>query len=137
MRTLILALATLTVSGTAMADKRKKSKEPSAETSGDESSGSPRAGKVAWVGVEPIGFTLFPTRAIRGGWIVNPELAIEGSYAFVNGSSSGTLDMSKSLLEVKGKYFFGNSFYVDGGVAYETWEIKSDYQVASGPTLLE
>lgn len=97
---------------------------------------SSRVDKVGYVLVEPIGLTLTPVIGIRAGIFLDTDLLAEVSWA--RGSFGGGIDKaSKNLLEIKTKYFIGNSFYVDGGLSYEAWDFKYDdlYYNASSSTV--
>lgn len=82
---------------------------------------SPRDGKLGWVGAEALGFTFFPVQGIRGGYFLNKDFSIGASYA--SGTALiGDLEFSKTVFEVGAKYFFGESFYLDGNLAMESFE---------------
>jgi hypothetical protein len=131
MRSLVFALGILTSFNHALA----KEGETAAATSAPTGSAANRAGKMAYVGAEVVGLTLFPGQGVRAGYFVNQDLIAELSYAFAGFETSG-FELNKSLIEVKGKYFLGNSFYVDGGLAIENWGIKTtiDNQSVEGDT---
>lgn len=82
-----------------------------------------RDGKTAYAAFEAIGLTMTPVSGFRAGYYVNPDVATEVSY----GSSTtkiGSFESKKSIIEAKGKYFFGDTFYTDGGLTYETFDVK-------------
>lgn len=93
-------------------------------------SASNRSGKTGYAALEVIGFTLMPVSGVRGGYFISPDLVTELSYA--SGSAGiGDFKVSKTLIELKAKYFFGNSFYVDGGLANESFKINYPVFVSS------
>jgi hypothetical protein len=56
----------------------------------------------------------------RGAYFVRPDVAIEGAFGTAS-YEIGDMKGDKLLLEAKGKYYMGNSFYVDGGLSFEQW----------------
>ena len=84
---------------------------------------SARKDKKAYVALEAVGFTMMPVNGLRAGYFINPDLIAEASYA-MGSASLGDFKADKSLIEVQAKYFFGNSFYVNGGLAHESWTVK-------------
>lgn len=92
-----------------------------------------RGGKTGYVALEPIGLTLLPVSGLRGGYFISPDLTAELSYAS-GGASLGDFEAKKTLIEIKAKYFIGNSFYVDGGIAQESWKVDYPVSDAAGGT---
>lgn len=93
-----------------------------------------RENKHAYAAWEAIGMTMTPVSGLRAGYFFNPDTAAEVSY----GSSTTTIgdfQSKKSIIEAKAKYFFGDSFYTDGGVTYENFDVK--YSVNKSGQLLE
>ncbi|MEI6397235.1 MAG: hypothetical protein WCO71_00565 [Pseudomonadota bacterium] len=92
-----------------------------------------REGKHAYAAYEVIGLTMMPVSGLRLGYFINPNLVAEVSY--LTGSAKiGSFESRKSLMEAKAKYFLGETFYVDGGFAHESWGVN--YSVLkSGGTL--
>jgi hypothetical protein len=93
-----------------------------------------REGKKAYAAYEMIGLTMMPVGGLRLGYFVNPNLVAEVSY-LTGGAKIGSFESKKQLMEAKAKYFFGNSFYADGGLAHESWDVK--YAVLNSGTSLE
>ena len=86
-----------------------------------------RVEKAGYIALDAIGFSLTPVFGVRGGVFVNSDFLLEANLA--RGSSGFLVDKAeKTLVEVKAKYFLGNSFYLDAGGAYESWDI--DYSTA-------
>ncbi len=82
-----------------------------------------RQGKRAYAAWEAIGMTMTPVSGVRAGYFFNPDIAGEVSY----GSSTATIgsfESKKSIIEGKAKYFFGDTFYTDGGITYENFDVK-------------
>ena len=93
-----------------------------------------REGKHAYAAYEVIGLTMMPVGGLRLGYFINPNLVAEVSY--LTGSAKiGSYESKKALMEAKAKYFLGETFYVDGGLAHESWDVK--YSVLKSGTLLE
>lgn len=90
-----------------------------------------RKDKTATVAVEAIGFTLMPVSGFRAGYFFSPDLTAEVAYA-TGGAKVLDFEADKTVIEAKAKYFFGNSFYVDGGLANESWKVK--YSVLTSAT---
>jgi hypothetical protein len=92
-----------------------------------------REDKKAYAAWEAIGMTMTPVSGLRAGYFINPDVAAEISY----GSSKTTIgdfESKKSIIEGKAKYFFGDTFYTDGGITYENFDVK--YSVyKSGQTI--
>jgi hypothetical protein len=82
-----------------------------------------RSNKHAYAAWEAIGMTMTPVSGVRAGYFVNTDAAAEVSY----GSSTTTIgdfESKKSIIEAKAKYFFGDTFYTDGGLTYENFDVK-------------
>lgn len=92
-------------------------------------SSSNRSGKVGSVSAEVIGWTLTPVHGIRGSYFLSPQMQVELGYATGEAGDSGgsSWNYKKSIYSSKVKYFFGDSFYIDGGLGIETWDL--DYSV--------
>lgn len=97
-----------------------------------ESSGN-RPGKTGYVALEAIGLTLMPVSGFRGGYFISPDLTAELSYAS-GGATLGDFEAKKTVIEAKAKYFLGNSFYIDGGLAQESWAVTYPVMDAGGST---
>ena len=90
-----------------------------------------RATKTGYVALEAIGLTLMPGSGLRGGYFITPNIAAEAGFA-VGSAKVGDFEASKTVIETKAKWFFANSFYVDGGLTYEAWKAK--YPVLASST---
>jgi hypothetical protein len=82
-----------------------------------------RENKSAYAAWEVIGLTMVPVGGLRAGYFFTPELAGEMSYA-ASTAKIGDFESKKSIIEGKAKYFIGDSFYADGGLTYETFDVK-------------
>lgn len=100
----------------------------------DTSSKTNRAGKNAYAAYDVIGLTLMPVSGARFGYFINQDLVAEAGFS-TGGASIGDFKADKKIIELKAKKFFGNSFYIDGGLGYETWDVR--YPVAISDTLTE
>lgn len=125
---LLLAVSMVATSAYGVESKITSSDENSSTTQGK--SAAAREGKKAWVGAELIGLTFFPVSGVRGGYFVNPDLVVQGAYA-TGEATLGSLKFTKTVAEVGAKQFFGNSFYVDGNLAYENFAIDTEIGTAS------
>jgi hypothetical protein len=107
--------------------------EEAAPSTGGESRAN-RAGKAAYVAYDVIGLTLMPVSGLRAGYFIDPDFVAELGYAS-GGASIGDFKADKSIVELKAKKFFGNSFYVDAGLGYEMWNVS--YPVSISDTSFE
>lgn len=116
------ALLALAFAETALSAPKKvvvKKPEPAAtrgQTSADE-----RKNKVGTVALD-FGFTLMPTAGIRGEYFATDDdtavLVVSTGNVELGGFKA-----SKTLIEARFKHFFGTSFYVDGGLGMELWDV--------------
>ncbi len=103
----------------------------SAGTAHAQESAANRKDKTASVTIEAIGFTLMPVSGIRAGYFITPDLTAEVAYA-TGGAKILDFEADKTVIEAKAKWFIGNSFYVDGGLANESWKVQ--YSVLTSST---
>jgi hypothetical protein len=94
-------------------------------------SSSNRSNKAAYVAYDAFGLTLMPVAGPRIGYFVSKDFVAEAGFA-TGDAKLGEFEANKKIIEVKAKKFFGNSFYVDGGIGYETWEVSYPVAVDSG-----
>lgn len=84
-----------------------------------------RSGKMAQIyfesGLNP---APFPSAGLGGSFFLSPDLLIDGSYVS-GGISIDDVEVSWSMLEVRGKFFLGNSFYLTGGLGQRTFKFDT------------
>jgi hypothetical protein len=122
------ALFTLFMSNIAVAQSEEAAPSPGGKSQ------SNRAGKKAYVAYDVIGLTLMPVSGARVGYFIDQDLVAEAGFSS-GGASIGDFKADKSIIELKAKKFFGNSFYVDGGLGYELWNVN--YPVSISDTSSE
>lgn len=86
-------------------------------------SSSNRSNKSAYVAYDAIGLTLMPVAGPRLGYFVSKDFVAEAGFA-TGDAKLGDFEANKKIIEIKAKKFFGNSFYIDGGLGYETWDVS-------------
>lgn len=131
MKVLIVSVALLTflMSNIAVAQS-----DEAAATPARVNSQSNRAGKTAYVAYDVIGLTLMPVSGARVGYFIDQDFIAEAGFS-TGSASIGDYKADKSIVEIKAKKFFGNSFYVDGGLGYESWNVS--YPVSINDTSFE
>ncbi|MBP9707339.1 MAG: hypothetical protein KBD78_06810 [Oligoflexales bacterium] len=95
----------------------------------DGMSASNRQNKQALVAAEVIGLTMFPVSGIRAGYFVDSNLIAEIGFASGSATINDDWKINKTVIEAKARYFFGNSFYVSGGLGTESFAV--DYPVVT------
>ncbi len=121
---LLLALLALAFAPPALAAPKKKAKKAApaeAAASRGRTSADERKDKSVTVALD-FGFTMMPTAGIRGEYFATDD----NTAVLVIGTGNvelGGFKASKTLIETRFKHFFGTSFYVDGGLGMELWDV--------------
>lgn len=123
--------------------KKKERQEQSSddaaphEEHGSGTSADNRRHKTAALYLEPIGLTFTPVRGARGEFFLSGNNLISVSYVVSSQISFFTWSYKKSIFDAKFKHFFTNSFYMDGGLGLESYEITYDVYTNGGSTIVK
>ncbi len=109
----------------------------SASTAGMGSSEGNRVGKIASIVAEG-GFSVapFPMTGAAAGWYASKDLLAELAYT-QGGLALGIVNIKISLVELRAKYFIGNSFYVNGGIGQRSikFDASLDSKIVGAPSI--
>lgn len=106
---------------------------PKNESVEEDSSEFHRQELTASIVVEPVGFAPYPGFGFAGGYYLTPDDLVEFSY------HSASLDftlfkLESTMAEVRLKHWFGNSFYVNGGLGLRSLKASVTLEPLTGTT---
>ncbi len=109
----------------------KASTEEPAPAKTRTSSAENRQGKMLHIVAEAgLAIAPFAQEGLGVGYYISPDLVVEGSYVAGSSSFAG-FEVTTSMLEVRAKYFIGNSFYAIGGLGQRSIGINAELDASS------